>query len=152
MNVIMLWPKSHLNTHHFCRMKLSFVEEEETSDPQPSGEQPEPQISDETATLVYRLHCKFGHPANSTLARTLRLGGAKTEIVEAAKRISCSTCNRVRPPKDPPKVGVSKADQFNQKVGIDIFLHSGLWSKVTHGVAHGWFCHFFPCDETGWAS
>ena len=107
----------------------AFVEEEETSDPQPSGEQPEPQISDETATLVYRLHCKFGHPANSTLARTLRLGGAKTEIVEAAKRISCSTCNRVRPPKDPPKVGVSKADQFNQKVGIDIFFIQGCDRK-----------------------
>ena len=106
-----------------------FAEEEIPSEPQQSDERPGPQISEETATLVYRLHCKFGHPANSTLARTLRLGGAKPEIVEAAKQISCSTCNRVRAPKDPPKVGVSKADQFNQKVGIDIFFIQGCDHK-----------------------
>ena len=57
---------------------------------------------------VYKLHCinKFGHPANSTLARILRLGGAKPEIVEAAKRIKCDSCDRARAPKDPPRVGL----------------------------------------------
>lgn len=33
----------------------------------------------------------------------------------------CSTCDRVRPPKDPPKVGLPRADQFNQVVGLDLF-------------------------------
>jgi len=52
----------------------------------------------------------------------LRFGGAKEEVVQAAKELKCSTCERVRAPKDPPKVSVCRADQFNQAVGIDLFF------------------------------
>ena len=49
-------------------------------------------------------------------------GGAKPEILEAAKRIKCDSCDRVRTPKDPPRVGVRKADQLNERVGVDLFF------------------------------
>ena len=79
--------------------------------------------------LAYRLHCKYGHPANSTLARALRLGGATDELIDAAKQIRCSTCDRVRAPKEPPKVGTCRADEFNKVVGIDIF-----WVQLPHST------------------
>ena len=94
-----------------------FVEEEA---PAENGQTES--TSNQVQELVYKLHCKMGHPANSTLARTLRFGGAKDEIVQAAKELKCSTCERVRPPKDPPKVSACRADQFNEVVGMDLFF------------------------------
>ena len=74
-----------------------------------------------TQELAFKLHCKYGHPANSTLARALRLGGAKPAIVEAVKDLKCSTCERVRAPSAPPKVTTLKAEEFNHTVGVDMF-------------------------------
>ena len=47
------------------------------------------------------------------------MGGAKPEIVEAAKWIKCDSCDRARAPKDPPHCPL--ADQFNESVGVDLF-------------------------------
>ena len=94
------------------------------------------EASEENASLqqlVFKLRCKFGHPANDSLARSLRLGGARQPVVEAAKRVKCSTCDRVRPPKEVPKVGVPRADEFNQVVGVDLFYISDC-NKTTRMV------------------
>ena len=108
-----------------CFAEEQTHRKETESQPSPELNQSEPQSESQKTNdldqLVYRLHCKFGHPANSMLARTLRLGGARAEVVEAAKRIRCSTCDRVRAPKDPPRVGVPKTDQFNEVIGVDLF-------------------------------
>lgn len=107
--------KAHI--HNSVLPFEAFVEE----DVSPEDAPPE-SASTQVQELVYKLHCKMGHPANSALARTLRFGGAKEEVVQAAKELKCSTCERVRAPKDPPKVSVCRADQFNQAVGIDLFF------------------------------
>lgn len=88
-----------------------FVEEQEHDNDGHDHEHEQSNVETQTRepdSPVYKLHCinKFGHPANSTLARILRLGGAKPEIVEAAKRIKCDSCDRARAPKDPPRVGL----------------------------------------------
>lgn len=103
-----------------------FVEEQEHDNDGHDHEHEQSNVETQTRepdSPLYKLHCinKFGHPAKSTLARTLRLRGAKPEIVEAAKRIKCDSCDRARAPKDPPRVGVCKADQFNERVGVDLF-------------------------------
>ena len=83
--------------------------------------------------VAFRLHVNYGHPSNDTLARALRLGGARQSIVEAAKQVKCGTCDRVKPPKAPPKVSTQRATSFNEAVGLDIFfIHdcSGKAHKV----------------------
>ena len=76
----------------------------------------------EIKRLVDRLHVKYGHPSNPVLARTLRLGGAIPEVVDAAKRVSCPVCDRNQPPKQPPRTTVKRAQEFNEILGLDVFF------------------------------
>ena len=89
-----------------------FVEEQEHDNDGHDHEHEQSNVETQTRepdSPLCKLHCinKFGHPANNTLARTLRLRGAKPEIVEAAKRIKCDSCDRARAPKDPARVGAT---------------------------------------------
>ena len=96
-------PGSHSNPF-LCYEVLEATEEEESGQ-QESGSVDESgtqsKAQQQVRDLAYRLHCKYGHPANSTLARALRLGGATTDLIEAAKQIRCSTCDRVGPRRNP---------------------------------------------------
>ena len=99
---------------------LDTFQENETDNPDETEQHTDAGHSKDQE-VAYRLHVKYGHPSNESLARALQLGGARKEIVEAVKRLHCGTCDRVRPPKAPPKVGTQRATSFNQIVGLDIF-------------------------------
>lgn len=110
-----------------------FVEEEEQNE-NPNENEDDAMTGDEkdgddgsrrrrqVKRLVDRLHVKYGHPSNPVLARTLRLGGAIPEVVDAAKRVSCPVCDRNQPPKQPPRTTVKRAQEFNEILGLDVFF------------------------------
>ena len=47
---------------------------------------------------LIKAHCKLGHPSKEDLARFLKLGGARQEVVEAVSWMRCITCAHARRP------------------------------------------------------
>ena len=47
---------------------------------------------------LVKAHCNLGHPSREDLARFLKLGGAKQEVVEAVSWMKCITCAHARRP------------------------------------------------------
>ena len=47
---------------------------------------------------LIKAHCNLGHPSKEDLARFLKLGGARQEVVEAVNWMRCVTCAHARRP------------------------------------------------------
>ena len=78
-------------------------------------------IKPEVASSLKRLHQNLGHISAIDMARHLRLAGAGSEVVAAAKKLRCQVCERCKRGSCPrPSAAPTLAD-FNQIVGVDIF-------------------------------
>ena len=67
----------------------------------------------------------MGHPSNRTLARVLRLGGAKRIFILAAAKHSCGACEAHKRPVGPIVTRSPNSFVFNDVVGIDLqFLNT----------------------------
>eukprot|EP00971_Amphidinium_carterae_P343582 6483405-Amphidinium_carterae.1 len=76
-------------------------------------------------TMVKQAHDKMGHPHTEQFVRILRAAGATDLVLEVAKKLRCSVCESIKPPKPQRMSALTPALGFNQTVGIDLFFISG---------------------------
>ncbi|CAE7843623.1 GIP, partial [Symbiodinium sp. KB8] len=77
-------------------------------------------VAADTAAALRRLHQNLGHPAREDLVRHLRLAGADSEVIKAAKGMACSTCARTKRPKSARPSSDPKLLEFGDVVGVDM--------------------------------
>ena len=82
--------------------------------------------------LLHRAHVGLGHPTSDRFVRILRYAKAKPEVIEAAKHLRRSVCQRhsqVKPARRsaPPKE--LKELAFNECVGVDVIFLPTLGSR-----------------------
>ena len=71
---------------------------------------------------ISRIHENMGHPSNRTLARVLRLGGAKRRFILAAAKHCCGACEAQKRPAGPIVSRSPHSFVFNDVVGLDLFF------------------------------
>ena len=86
-----------------------------------SFEGDEGQLKPEVASALKRLHQNLGHPANSDLTRHLRLAGAGSDVIAAAKKLRCQVCERNRRGGAPRPSSLPSILSFNQVIAVDVF-------------------------------
>ena len=85
----------------------------------------------ELGTLA-RLHNNMAHPSNDSLARHLRLDGAKLDLCRWCKQLKCAVCVRVGKPQRQHVVTWRRPTHFNHTVGVDHFFLPGLNGETWH--------------------
>ena len=98
---------------------------------------PSLRVNKSVRNQVAKLHANLGHPSNDRLARMLKLQGARTEVVQAARDLRCEVCSRIHPPLSAPKSSAKAPERFNEHCSMDSFFildaDNQRWS-VTHVV------------------
>lgn len=92
-----------------------------------------PGIRQEVKNTVARLHLNLGHPSKEELCRLLAYeGSVPDEIYECARKLQCSSCERLRPPQKPRPSTAPKIlnGQFNDEIQGDIFYCRTLSSTT----------------------
>ncbi|CAE8614373.1 unnamed protein product [Polarella glacialis] len=79
-------------------------------------------ISPAIKTGLKKLHQNLGHPSNEDLCRSLRLGGAATEVIKAIKCLRCTTCIRMHGRGSARPAKLPAMGNFNENVGLDIIV------------------------------
>ncbi|CAE8594596.1 unnamed protein product, partial [Polarella glacialis] len=79
-------------------------------------------ISPAIKTGLKKLHQNLGHLSNEDLCRSLRLGGAATEVIKAIKRLRCTTCIRMHGRGSARPAKLPAMGNFNENVGLDIIV------------------------------
>ena len=70
--------------------------------------------------LLQRAHEGLGHPSMDKFIRILRYSKAKPEVIEEAKRLSCSVCRRHQQVKPARRSAPLRELEFNDTVGTDV--------------------------------
>ena len=86
-------------------------------------------VKSDVAATLRRLHQNLGHPAVPDLVRHLRLAGASTEVLKAAKSLSCETCRRCHGPRSPKPASEPKLVEFGEVVGVDMMFAYDIEKK-----------------------
>ena len=76
----------------------------------------------QTRRQISRIDENMGHPSNRTLARVLRLGGAKRRFILAAAKHSCGACEAQKRLDGPIVSRSPNFFVFNDVVGLDLFF------------------------------
>ena len=94
----------------------------------------EKNCSEAEISCLRRLHANLGHPSNEDLCRSLRLRGAKAHVVEAARRLACRACRKMKaiPTRRPARLHF--VGDFADDVGFDCF-------EIKDSLNHSF--HFF---------
>ena len=93
--------------------------------------------------LIQKAHEGLGHPNRERFLRILRYSNANKEVMDAARRFRCSTCERSSGPKPPRRAAPPRELQVNEVVGIDV-----VWLPKHDGGTHpalnmiDWASHF----------
>ena len=70
--------------------------------------------------MIRRAHEGLGHPEHSRFMRILRQSNASEEVLEAAQKFQCATCQAYKLPEAVRKGAPPKEELFiNEKVGVD---------------------------------
>ena len=82
------------------------------------------EIPNAVRLAIMRVHKNLEHPSKELLCRALRIGGANRIAIRAASQLKCDACSENKPPKShlPAKMA-DKYTEFNQGVGVDLFVH-----------------------------
>ena len=86
---------------------------------------------------VAKLHSTLGHPSNERMARMLKLQGAKSDVVQAARDLRCEVCSRIHPTVSATKSSATTPERFNKHCSLDSFFvldADGVRWNVTHVV------------------
>ena len=86
-------------------------------------------VKPDVAATLRRLHQNLGHPSTSDLSRHLRLAGASTEVVKAAKSLTCETCKRCLGPRSSRPASEPKLMEFGDVVGVDMMFAYDIEKK-----------------------
>eukprot|EP00435_Cladocopium_sp_Y103_P052219 s999_g16.t1 len=90
--------------------------------PQQPAENAQPE-SEEDAKIrlaLKRLHVNLGHPHNRDLMRILHHSKASAKAISLAKDFECSVCANHQKPASSLPAKVSRAWDFNDKIGLDV--------------------------------
>ncbi|CAE6970895.1 RE1 [Symbiodinium sp. CCMP2592] len=69
---------------------------------------------------LIKAHCNLGHPSKEDLARFLKLGGARKEVVEAVNWMKCVTCAHARRPSTHRTTNMPPCQlEFGDEVQLD---------------------------------
>ena len=79
--------------------------------------------------LLHRAHVGLGHPTSDRFVRILRYAKAKPEVIEAAKHLRCSVCQRHSQVKPARRSAPPKELAFNECVGVDVIFLPTLGSR-----------------------
>ena len=74
------------------------------------------------AKTLRRMHQNLAHPSKEDFVRNLRLSGASTEMLEAAKALKCASCARQQSTKAVEPGRLRPVGDFNAAVALD-FIH-----------------------------
>eukprot|EP00435_Cladocopium_sp_Y103_P040911 s2194_g11.t1 len=80
--------------------------------------------------LLQRAHEGLGHPSNERFLRILRYAKAKPEVIEAAKKMKCSVCERHKQVRPARRGAPPKELHFNECVGVDVVYLPTLGGKT----------------------
>lgn len=89
----------------------------------------------EVRNQLAKLHGHFGHPSNERLAHMLQINGASKGIIEGAKALRCSICERISGPRSAPQASSKAPSRFNEQCVLDSFFIldcTGQRWNVTH--------------------
>ena len=89
----------------------------------------------EVRNQLAKLHGHFGHPSNERLARTLPINGAHKAVIEGAKSLHCSVCEKISGPRSAPQASSKAPSRFNEQCVLDGFFIldcTGQHWNVTH--------------------
>ena len=76
----------------------------------------------EVRNQLAKLHGHFGHPSNERLARMLQINGAHKSVIEGAKLLRCSICERISGPRSAPQASSKAPGRFNEQCVLDSFF------------------------------
>ena len=79
--------------------------------------------------LLHRAHVGMGHPSPDRFVRILRYAKAKPEVIEAAKRLKCSVCQRHAQVRPARRSAPPKELSFNECVGVDVVFLPTLGNR-----------------------
>ena len=79
--------------------------------------------------LLHRAHVGLGHPTPDRFVRILRYAKAKPEVIEAAKHLRCSVCQRHSQVKPARRSAPPKELAFNECIGVDVIFLPTLGSR-----------------------
>ena len=82
--------------------------------------------------LLQRAHEGLGHPSKERFLRILRYAKAKTEILEAARNMKCSVCERHKQTQPARRSAPPKELEFNECVRVDVVYLPTLGGKTRH--------------------
>ena len=81
------------------------------------------EIPNAVRLAVMRIHNNLEHHSKELLCRALRIGGANKVAIRAATELKCDVCSESKPPKsDSPAKLADMYTEFNQSVGVDLFM------------------------------
>ena len=89
----------------------------------------------EVRNQLAKLHGLFGHPSNERLARMLQINGARKAVIEGAKSLRCSICERISGPRSAPQASAKAPSRLNEQCVLDSFFIldcNGQRWNVTH--------------------
>ena len=69
--------------------------------------------------MLRKLHCNLGHPSNEDLGRSLRLKGARSQVVDAVKGLVCNVCQSQQRPSARRPAHLHFVQDFGDDVGFD---------------------------------
>ena len=105
-------------------------DEHEEGEAQEDPEQPLPLHSRfPMERLLHRAHVGLGHPTSDRFVRILRYAKAKPEVIEAAKHLRCSVCQRHSQVKPARRSAPPKELAFNECIGVDVIFLPTLGSR-----------------------
>ena len=96
---------------------------------------PSIRLPKEVRNQLSKLHGQFSHPSNERLARMLQINGAHKAIIEGAKNLRCSICERISAPRSSPQASAKAPNRFNEQCALDSFFvldSAGSRWNVTH--------------------
>lgn len=91
------------------------------------------QVPPEVRSSVARLHLNLGHPSRQELSRLLAYEGNLPDVVyEAARKLCCATCERLKPKQAPRPSGQPSmvVGQFGDELQMDVFYCRTLTSQT----------------------
>ena len=103
----------------------------------------DPSVPEHVRSALSRLQQNLGHPRVEDLVRHLRLAGAETSIVKAAKSLKCQACARCKNTSSTRPSSMPSLLDFNQLVSVDVFhmfdsknVRHEFLSVVDHGTTY----------------
>ena len=87
-------------------------------------------VTPQEKRLIHKLHQNLGHPSRDDFCRALRMGRARSEVLEYVKKeYECQLCRQHVRPKPARPATIPRTYEPNKIVGVDVVFFPGVRSK-----------------------